>query len=121
MTLCDAFRKDSERTWLALHPKLAPYKVGVFPLMKKPELLEYTEKVLTNLRGKLRFITDGAGSIGKRYRRQDEIGTPYGVTIDYDTLNDHTVTIRKRDSMEQERIPSEKVLEVVQKGIESWP
>lgn len=107
VVLTDAFRKDPERTWLQISPKLAPYKVAVFPLMKKPELMEYAEKVLNDLKESVRVVIDDAGSIGKRYRRQDEIGTPYGVTIDYDTIKDHTVTIRDRDTMAQERISAE--------------
>ena len=63
---------------------------------------------------------DEAGSIGKRYRRQDEIGTPYGVTIDYDTLSNHTVTVRDRDTMEQERIPAERLVEVLGEKIQNW-
>jgi glycyl-tRNA synthetase len=113
VALVDAYRFDGDRTWLELHPSLAPYKVAVFPLMKKPELLEYTTKVYNDIAKRFRSTTDEAGSIGKRYRRQDEIGTPFGVTIDYDTLTNHTVTIRHRDSMAQERISSENVVKYI--------
>lgn len=122
--LCDAYRKapdkDGERVWLKFHPAFAPYKVAVYPLMKKPELMEYTNKVLASVRKRFRTTTDEAGSIGKRYRRQDEIGTPYGVTIDYDTLSNHTVTIRDRDSMAQERVAVDKLVEVLESKIENW-
>ncbi len=118
--LVDAYRAGADRVWLKLHPKLAPYKVGLFPLMKKPELMEYTDRVFADVRKQFRTFVDEAGSIGKRYRRQDEIGTPYGVTIDYDTLSNHTVTIRDRDTMAQERIPAEKICQVLQERIESW-
>lgn len=120
VTLADAYRFDGERVWLALHPRVAPYKVAVFPLMKKPELREYTDKVFNDVKTRYRATTDEAGSIGKRYRRQDEIGTPFGVTIDYDTLTNHTVTVRNRDSMVQERIPAENLVRYLTEKSESW-
>ena len=106
--------------WLELHPSLSPYKVAIYPLMKKPELMEYSDKVFNTVRKTFRATTDDAGSIGKRYRRQDEIGTPFGVTIDYDTLSNHTVTIRHRDSMAQERIPAEKLTSYITEKFEGW-
>ncbi len=122
--LSDAFRKqpdkDGERIWMQFHPKFAPYKVGVFPLMKKPELQEVTDKLYSDIRKRFRASYDDAGSIGKRYRRQDEIGTPYGVTIDYDTLTDHKVTVRHRDSMAQERVPLESILRYIEDGFQNW-
>lgn len=120
VSLVDAYRFDGERNWLQFHPSLAPYKVAVFPLMKKPELIEYSEKVFTDVRKRFRATTDDAGSIGKRYRRQDEIGTPFGVTIDYDTLSNHTVTIRHRDSMAQERVSAENLVNYISEKFESW-
>ncbi len=120
VALADSFRFDGERTWLELHPKLAPYKVSVFPLMKKAELCEYSDKVYNDLKKRFRVTTDGSGSIGKRYRRQDEIGTPFGVTIDYDTLTNHTVTLRHRDSMAQERFPAENLSRVIEEKIQNW-
>jgi glycyl-tRNA synthetase len=120
VSLIDAYRFDGERTWLQFHPRLAPYKVGVFPLMKKPELMEYTDKIVKDLKRRFRVTTDEAGSIGKRYRRQDEIGTPFGVTIDYDTLSNHTVTLRHRDSMVQERIPAEGLVRAIEERFENW-
>lgn len=118
--LCDAYRFDGDRTWLQLHPKLSPYKVAIFPLMKKDGMGEYADKFYADVKKSLRATTDAAGSIGKRYRRQDEIGTPFGVTIDHDTLKDNTVTLRHRDSMAQERIPAEKLVQVLQDKIENW-
>ncbi len=118
--LVDGFRKDEERVWLALHPSLAPVQVGIFPLMKKPELLEYTERVVQVLGERFRIDTDDAGSIGKRYRRQDEIGTPFGVTIDYDTLNQHSVTVRDRDTMAQERVSTEKLVGYLEEKSRAW-
>ena len=120
VTLVDAYRFDGERIWLKLHPRLAPYKVAVFPLMKKPELMEYTDKVFNDVKARFRTTTDEAGSIGKRYRRQDEIVTPFGVTIDYDTLTNHTVTVRNRDSMAQERVPTENLVRYLSEQIEGW-
>jgi glycyl-tRNA synthetase len=120
VALVDAYRFDGDRTWLEFHPALAPYKVAVYPLMKKPELREFADKVFTDVRKKFRATTDEAGSIGKRYRRQDEIGTPLGVTIDYDTLSNHTVTVRHRDSMVQERISAENLVRYIEEKFENW-
>lgn len=120
VTLADAYRFDGERTWMAFHPVLAPYKAAVFPLMKKPELLEHSDKILADLKKTFRVTTDEAGSIGKRYRRQDEIGTPFGITIDFDTITNQTVTLRHRDSMTQERVPAEKLSEILSEKIKNW-
>ena len=105
--LCNAYDEEEiaegdVRTVLHLHPALAPYKVAVLPLSKK--LSEKAEEVYASLSKKFMCDYDEAGSIGKRYRREDEIGTPYCVTIDFDTLEDNAVTIRDRDSMEQVRV-----------------
>ncbi len=120
VALVDAFRFDGDRTWLEFHPALAPYKVAIYPLMKKPELLDYAAKVQKDLSKKFRTTSDEAGSIGKRYRRQDEIGTPFGVTIDYDTLSNQTVTVRHRDTMAQERIASENLVRYIEEKFENW-
>ena len=96
---------DDTRTVLRLHPRLAPYKVAVLPLSKKDTLLPKAEEVLRSLQPHFMCDYDITQAIGKRYRRQDEIGTPYCVTIDFDTLEDNAVTVRERDSMEQQRIP----------------
>ena len=97
----------SERRVLRFKPFLAPVKVAVLPLMKKDGLAEKADKVFNFLAPEFSTIYDDTGKIGKRYRRQDEIGTPYCVTVDYDTLEDGTVTVRERDSMEQERVKIE--------------
>jgi glycyl-tRNA synthetase len=120
IALVDAYRFDGERTWLQMHPSLAPYKVAIYPLMKKPDLLAYADKVYADVKKKFRATTDDAGSIGKRYRRQDEIGTPFGVTIDYDTLSNNTLTIRHRDSMVQERISSENLTSYIEEKFKNW-
>ena len=85
-------------------PKLAPNKVAVMPLMKKSVLDEPARRIFNDLQREYKCEYDVAGSIGKRYRRQDEIGTPYCITFDYDSLEDNTVTLRDRDTMVQERI-----------------
>lgn len=118
--LSDAYRAEEDRVVLKLHPKLSPYKVAVFPLMKKPELLELSDKVLALSKDFFRTTYDESGSIGKRYRRQDEIGTPFCVTIDYDGLNDQTVTIRERDTMTQERVSLDKMVSYIQNKINNW-
>ena len=93
------------RTVLRLHKRLAPIKVAVLPLSKKDTLVPLTEQIAASLRPHFQIDTDASGAIGRRYRRFDEIGTPYCVTIDFDSLDDHSVTVRERDSMEQVRIP----------------
>ena len=90
---------------LRLHPRLAPVKVAVLPLVRKDGQPELAREVRASLRGRMQSEYDEGGSIGRRYRRQDEIGTPWCVTVDHETLEDRTVTIRDRDSLEQERVP----------------
>ena len=106
--LVDAYDEEEvegeQRTVLRLHPRLAPVKVAVLPLVRKDGQPELAREVHRELRGRMTAEYDEGGSIGKRYRRQDEIGTPWGVTIDHQTLEDRTVTLRDRDSLEQERI-----------------
>ena len=108
--LCDAYRlenagdPDKERSVMKFHPALAPIKTAIMPLSKKSELEEVSNKLFEDVSANYKSEYDVAGSIGKRYRRQDEIGTPYCITVDFDTLNDHAVTIRSRDTMTQERI-----------------
>jgi len=99
------------RTVMKFVPRIAPIKVAVFPLLKnKPELVEKAREIFEELQEYWPCFWDVAGAIGRRYRRQDEIGTPFGVTIDFDTLEDNTVTIRHRDSMKQERISCDDLL-----------
>jgi glycyl-tRNA synthetase len=96
--------KSEKRTVLRLHPKLAPLKCAVFPLVNRDGLQEIGRKITDDLQNSFKVFYDESGAVGRRYRRQDECGTPFCVTIDYDTLKDNTVTIRERDSMKQERI-----------------
>lgn len=108
--LIDAYSKDEDRLILKLHPKLAPYKVAVFPLLaNKPDLVEKARAVYNILNTKYSSAWDERGNIGKRYAAQDEIGTPWCVTIDFDTLKDDTVTVRDRDTARQERISISKI------------
>ncbi len=107
VSACDEDEIDGEkRTVLRFHPALAPYKAAVFPLVKnKPEIVQRAESLYRELKLHFPVFYDLSGAIGRRYRRQDEIGTPFGITVDFDTLEDDSVTIRHRDSTEQERIP----------------
>jgi glycyl-tRNA synthetase len=117
--LSEAYTKDTmggeERTVLKLPAKLAPIKVAVSPLLKnKPELVEKAEqvhKMISSSIGQTAF--DDNGNIGKRYRRQDEIGTPYCVTVDFETLEDDAVTVRDRDTGEQERVKISELVELL--------
>ncbi len=119
--LCNSYEEEEiaegdTRTVLHLHPALAPYKLAVLPLSKK--LSEKANEVYEKLSKKFMCDYDEAGSIGKRYRREDEIGTPYCITIDFDTLEDESVTIRDRDTMEQVRIKIDEIEEWISKKIE---
>ena len=111
VSTCDEDEIDGEkRTVMRFHPALAPYKAAIFPLVKnKPEIVERAESLHRRLKMRFPVFYDVSGAIGRRYRRQDEIGTPFGITIDFDTLEDETVTIRHRDSTEQERLPLDDV------------
>ncbi len=102
--LYSSYREDEKRVWLSFKPWVAPVQVAVFPLVSKDGLPEKATKIRDLLRRFFRVEYDEKGSIGKRYRRQDEVGTPYAVTVDYQTLEDNTVTVRERDSMAQERV-----------------
>ena len=119
--LCNSYEEQEiaegdVRTVLHLHPALAPYKVAVLPLSKK--LSDKASEVYEMLSKKFMCDYDEAGSIGKRYRREDEIGTPYCVTIDFDTLEDNQVTIRDRDTMEQVRVSVDELVNWIENKIE---
>src|SRR6266853_1693238 len=107
--LLDAYDEDvvenEERIVLRLDPRLAPTKVAVYPLLRKLGQPEKAMAVRDALKRHFTVAYDQAGSIGRRYRRMDEVGTPFGVTIDHQTMEDDTVTLRDRDSMTQDRIP----------------
>lgn len=117
--LLDAYTEDGKRTFLKLHPKLAPYKVAVFPLLSnKEELVKKAKEIYLSLRAKYYCAYDERSNIGKRYYAQDEIGTPFCVTVDFDTLDDDTVTIRDRDTAKQERIKIEGIENYIKKRCE---
>ena len=111
--MIDAYDEEEvegrERVLLRLHPKLAPVKAAVLPLLNKDGQPEKARKIYEELRELMSAEFDTGGSIGKRYRRQDEIGTPWGITVDHQTMEDDTVTLRDRDSLEQTRIAADQV------------
>jgi glycyl-tRNA synthetase len=116
--LIDAYREEEvrgeKRVSLALHPQLAPYKVAVLPLLKKrPEIVALCQRILADLKPDTMAVYDDTASIGKLYRRQDEIGTPWCITVDVESLEDGAVTVRDRDSMAQERVPVEGVKRLI--------
>ena len=119
--LCNAYDEEEigegdVRTVLRLHPALAPFKAAILPLTKK--LSEKSDEIYNELSKYFMIDTDVSGSIGKRYRRQDEIGTPFCITVDFDTLEDECVTVRFRDTMEQERIKISELKDFIEKSLE---
>jgi glycyl-tRNA synthetase len=119
--LVDAYYEEEvageKRTVLRFHPKLAPYKLAVLPLVNKEGMPEIATKIYTDLQRWLKVFYDDSGAVGRRYRRQDEVGTPYCATIDGQTTEDGTVTVRDRDTMEQIRIPADRLREYVAEKI----
>ncbi|MEK7121202.1 MAG: glycine--tRNA ligase [Patescibacteria group bacterium] len=118
--LVDAYSEDQDnkRVVLKLHPKLSPYKAAVFPLLRnKPDLINKAREVYLKLKKHFNVAWDDRGNIGKRYYAQDEIGTPFCITVDFDTLNDDTVTIRDRDTMKQERVKISGLGEILKEKI----
>jgi glycyl-tRNA synthetase len=115
----DVNGKPDTRVVLRLNPRVAPYKAAVLPLMKKPELANVAKDLFERLQRETRYLVDydETANIGKRYRRQDEIGTPFCFTVDYDTLEDQTVTVRDRDTTSQERIPLDAVPDYVRERV----
>jgi glycyl-tRNA synthetase len=109
--------EDEGRTVLALHPSLAPVKAGVFPLVKKDGMPEMATRLADELRRHFPVFYDESGAIGRRYRRQDEVGTPFGITIDGQSTADQTVTIRDRDTLQQERVDATRVVDVLRERL----
>jgi glycyl-tRNA synthetase len=112
--LVDAYKEEEvrgeKRVVLNLHPELAPIKIAVLPLLKKnSRIVETAQRLASDLRKRWHAVYDETASIGRLYRRQDEVGTPFCVTVDFDSLTDHAVTVRERDSMAQERIAMDQV------------
>jgi len=121
MTMLSAYTEEEvdgeTRVVMKFKPHVAPYKIAVLPLVKK--LDKDAQKIWETLKEHFNTDYDLTGSIGKRYRRQDEIGTPYCITIDFDTLEDNAVTIRDRDTMKQERIKIEKLVNYIKEKLEN--
>ncbi len=115
--IVETLEDGSERTVLNLPPALSPYKVAVLPLIKKDGLPEKARKIMNDLKFEFNCQYDEKDAIGRRYRRQDAIGTPYCVTVDHETLADNQVTIRNRDTMKQDRVPIEKVKETLKDNV----
>jgi glycyl-tRNA synthetase len=128
MLLSDAYAEEEvgeegkveARTVLRFHPVLAPYTAAIFPLVKKDGMPEKAHLIEADLRKQFNVFYDEKGAVGRRYRRQDEIGTPFCITVDGQTMEDGTVTVRDRDSMQQERIEAAQVRRYVEDRIESW-
>jgi glycyl-tRNA synthetase len=123
-TVTDDYGKSETRIVLRFHPRIAPVKAGVFPLLKnQPELVAKAREVQALLRPHMNVFYDETGAIGRRYRRQDEAGTPFGITIDFETLGERepalrdTVTLRHRDNMEQERVKISELAGLLAKAI----
>jgi len=129
MILCDAYdeekvadkgNEDDWRTVLRFHPRLAPVTVAVLPLMKKDGLAELAQEIRNELKEDFATDYDQAGAIGRRYRRQDEAGTPFCVTVDYDSKEHNDVTLRFRDSMEQVRVPAAELASRIRTEIRNY-
>jgi glycyl-tRNA synthetase len=113
----DAYREEEvegeTRVVLGLHPAVAPIKAGVFPLVKKDGMPELATSLYHDLKRHFPSFYDDSGAIGRRYRRMDEAGTPFGITVDGETLTDRTVTVRHRDSMRQDRVAVDRVADFI--------
>jgi glycyl-tRNA synthetase len=125
--ICEAYCEDEQpdengkmqsRTVMKFHPRLAPIKAAVFPLVKKEGMPEMAKEIYLDLKKRFKVFYDEKGAIGRRYRRQDETGTPYCITVDGQTLEDKTVTIRDRDTLEQQRIKIDEIAQVIQQRLD---
>jgi glycyl-tRNA synthetase len=124
--ICSAYAEDEingeKRSYLSFHPRIAPVKVAVLPLVKNKEpLVEAARGLFGKLQKRWNVMYDQTGAIGRRYRRADEVGVPYCITVDFDTIEkDGAVTVRDRDSTEQVRIPMEEVVSYLSKMIDGY-
>ncbi len=122
VVMADAYREEAvegeTRVVLGLHPSIAPIKAGIFPLVKKDGMPELARSIRDDLRKRFPVFYDEGGSIGRRYRRQDEAGTPFGVTVDGQTTQDQTVTVRDRDTLQQDRVSMDKLAEYLTERIQ---
>ncbi len=119
--LCDAYWDDSEnnRVVMKLHPKIAPIKAVVCPLVKKDGLPEIGHKIIDELINDFKVVYDQQGSIGKRYYRQDEAGTPFCITVDHESKENNTVTLRNRDDQNQDRVPINELKLIIQNRMDN--
>jgi len=124
MLLSDAYYEEEvrgdTRSVLRFHPEIAPIRAAIFPLVKKEGLPEIAHQIEDDLRDHFNVLYDERGSMGKRYRRQDEAGTPFCITVDFDTLDDQTVTVRDRDSMEQDRVAIDQLATYIHDKTANW-
>lgn len=121
VTMVDAYReeevKGEKRVVLGFHPSIAPIKLGIFPLVKKDGMPELARRIYDDLRTRFPSFYDDGGSIGRRYRRQDEAGTPFGITVDGQSLEDETVTVRYRDTLQQDRVSAGKLRQYLEERL----
>ena len=124
MALCDAYEEEEidgdTRTVLHFHPAIAPVEVAILPLVKKDGIAEMAQDLEKELRADFKTFYDQSGAIGRRYRRMDEIGTPYCITLDYDTKENDTVTLRFRDSMEQVRVAKKDLVKTIKEATKNY-
>ena len=114
----ETLEDGSERTVLKLPAVLAPTKAAILPLVKKDGLPDIARKIVDDLKWKFNVVYDEKDAVGRRYRRQDAVGTPYCITVDHDTLNDNSVTLRHRDSMEQKRVQIEDLGRIISEAVD---
>ena len=126
--LCEAYNEDeapdengkpTKRVFLKFHPRLAPIKAAVFPLVKKDGMPEIAKEIYSALKPHMTVFYDEKGAVGRRYRRQDEVGTPFCITVDGQTLTDGTVTIRDRDTLKQWRVKKEDCLNEIKQRLQA--
>jgi glycyl-tRNA synthetase len=110
--------KGEKRVFMRLSPKIAPIQAAVFPLVKKDGMPEFAENVYHELKKRFKTFYDVSGAIGRRYARMDEAGCPYGITVDGQTLEDETMTLRERDSMQQRRMKAPEIMDFLEKQID---
>ena len=122
--LANAYHEEvvggEKRTVMRFHPRVAPLKVAVLPLVKRDSMPEVARKIASDLRPHFRVFYDESGAIGRRYRRMDEIGTPYCITVDSQTLGDETATLRERDSMAQDRVRISRLKNEIERRMAGW-
>ena len=105
---------------MRFHPRVAPIKAAILPLVKRDGMPDIAHKIAEDLRPHMRVFYDEGGAIGRRYRRMDEVGTPFCITVDSDTLEDQTATVRERDSMEQQRVPIDGLRLHLEGAMDAW-